>query len=69
MKQIINRLQASTPRYFKILRNISLILVAISVTIMTSPVPLPAIVVQTASYIGLAGAVAGAVAQTAVEGN
>lgn len=68
MKKIIERLKAPTPKFFVKLRNISLILATISTTIFAAPVALPAIVVKIAGYIALAGGVAGAVSQTAMEG-
>ena len=69
MKQIIYRLQSPTPSFFKKLRNIGLILATIATTIATAPVALPALVVQIAGYLAVAGGIASAVSQTAVEGN
>ena len=60
---IINRLQAPTPKFFKKVRNIGLILAAVSGSILAAPIALPAIVIQVASYIAVAGTVATAVSQ------
>lgn len=60
---ILNRLQAPTPPFFKKIRNIGLVLAAIGSAIIAAPVTLPLIVVQVASYLTVAGAVATAVSQ------
>lgn len=61
---IQERMQSPTPPFFAKLRNWSLILVAISGAILTTPVALPAIVVKVAGYMAVAGTVAGAVSQS-----
>lgn len=66
--KLIERLSSPTPKFFKKLRNIGLILAAVSGTIIAAPVALPAVVMQIATYLGVAGTVASAVSQTAVEG-
>ena len=43
---LIERMSAPTPTFFKRLRNAGLVLTAVSGTIITSPVSLPAAVVQ-----------------------
>jgi hypothetical protein len=65
---LIERVNSPTPKFFKKLRNIGLILAAVSGTIVAAPIALPAVVIQIAGYLGVASAVAGAVSQTAVEG-
>jgi hypothetical protein len=60
---IVQRVSAPTPSFFKRLRNIGLTLVAISAAIITSPIVLPAAVVTVAGYIAVAGSVVGAVSQ------
>ena len=62
---LIERMSAPTPTFFKRLRNAGLVLTAVSGTIITSPVSLPAAVVQVAGYVAVAGAVASAVSQAA----
>ena len=65
---LIERVSSPTPKFFKKLRNIGLILAAVSGTIITSPIALPAVIIQIATYLGVAGTVASAVSQTVVEG-
>ena len=67
-KNIIQRVQSPTPKFFKKLRNIGLILAAIAGTIATAPIALPAVIIKIAGYIAVASGVASAVSQTAVEG-
>ena len=68
MKNIIQRVQSPTPKFFKKLRNIGLTVAAIAGTIVAVPVGLPAIVVKVAGYLVVAGGVLGGTSQTAVEG-
>ncbi len=65
---LIERAQAPTPSFFKKLRNIALILAAVSGTIITAPVALPAVVIQVATYLGVASTIASAVSQVTVQG-
>lgn len=64
---IIERTKAPTPKFFRKVRTIGLILAAASASILATPVALPAVVVQIAGYLAVAGSVATAVAQTATE--
>jgi uncharacterized membrane protein HdeD (DUF308 family) len=64
---IQQRIQSPTPKFFKKVRNVGLILAAISASILAAPVALPAMVVQVAGYLAVAGGVASAVSQTAAE--
>jgi hypothetical protein len=66
--KLSERIQSPTPKFFKKLRNIGLILAAVSTTIIAAPVALPAVVIQIAGYLAVASSVASAVSQTAVEG-
>jgi hypothetical protein len=68
MKNIIQRVNAPTPKFFKKLRNIGLTVAAIAGTIIAAPVALPAVVVKVAGYLVVAGGVLGGASQTAVEG-
>ena len=63
------RIQSPTPTFFKKVRNIGLVLAAISGTLFTAPVALPAIVIKVAGYIGVGAAVASAVSQTTTDDN
>ena len=64
---VLDRAQAPTPKFFKTLRTIGLILVAVSGTVLTAPIALPAALVTAASYIAVAGSVLSAVSQVTVE--
>ena len=66
MKKIVERIQEPTPKFFKKIRNIGLVLTAISGVIATAPVSLPTIVVSVAGYLAVAGGIASAISQTAV---
>lgn len=67
MNEIFERLQQPTPRFFRRIRNAGLILTGISGAVLTAPVALPAALITAAGYLALAGAVAGALSQTAVK--
>ncbi|OQP67648.1 hypothetical protein [Niastella populi] len=58
MSNIINRIQGSTPKFFKILRNVGVALVAVSVAMFAFP--------GLTGYLAVAGGVMGAVSQLAV---
>jgi len=60
-------MQKPTPSFFKKIRNIGLALAAISATILTAPVALPALVVQIAGYLAVAGGVMSTISQSAVK--
>lgn len=64
---IVQRVKAPTPKFFKVLRNIGISLAAVSGTILAAPVALPAALVTVAGYAAVGGAVISAVSQTAVE--
>jgi hypothetical protein len=67
MSNIINRMQESTPKFFRILRNIGVTLATASAAIISAPVALPAIITQIAGYLAVAGSVMGIVSQAAVK--
>ncbi len=60
---VINRINAPTPKFFKVLRNIGLVLAAVGGTILAAPIALPAIVVTIGGYLTVAGGVISAVSQ------
>ena len=66
MKNVMNRMQRPTPKFFKTLRNIGLAMVAASAAMVESHVALPTIVTNLAGYLAVAGTVMGAVSQSAV---
>lgn len=66
MKKIVERIQEPTPKFFKKIRNIGLVLTAISGVIATAPISLPAVLVTVAGYLAVAGGIASVISQTAV---
>ena len=68
---LIDRLKAPTPKFFKILRNIGLGLVAAGGVIIASPIAIPAIIITIGGYLIVAGSVATAISQavTTTEGS
>jgi ABC-type long-subunit fatty acid transport system fused permease/ATPase subunit len=66
MKNIIQRVQEPTPRFFRKIRNMGLLLTAVSGAVLTAPVTLPAVLMTAAGYLAIAGAIASAISQTAV---
>ena len=60
---ILERINAPTPDFFKRLRNFGLALAAISAAILAAPVALPVAIVTAAGYAAVGGAVISAVSQ------
>ena len=65
---LLERAVSPTPTFFQKLRNIGLVLAAVSAGIMASPVILPAIITTIAGYLALAGTVLSGVSQITVTG-
>jgi uncharacterized membrane protein YeiH len=63
---LIERVKAPTPKFFRILRSVGLALLAISGSIIAAPVALPVAVVTVAGYVAVAGGVISAVSQMTV---
>ena len=64
---LAERLVAPKPRFFRIMRNVGLVLAAASGAILAAPVALPATLVAVAGYVAVAGSVATAISQAAVD--
>ena len=64
---IVERAKAPTPKFFKILRSIGLVLLGISGSIVAAPVLLPAVLVTVAGYVAVAGGVISAISQITVD--
>jgi uncharacterized membrane protein HdeD (DUF308 family) len=64
---IIDRAQAPTPKFFRVLRTIGLALLGVSSVIVTTPEALPAVIVTVAGYAAVAGGVLSAVSQITVD--
>jgi uncharacterized membrane protein HdeD (DUF308 family) len=60
---IIKRVKAPTPKFFKVLRNIGLAMAAIGGTILAAPVALPVVLTTVGGYLAVAGGVVSAVSQ------
>jgi uncharacterized membrane protein HdeD (DUF308 family) len=61
LKQRINH---TTPPFFKKIRNVGLAIAAIGGALLTAPVALPLVLVKLAGYLTVAGGIASAVSQT-----
>ena len=64
---IVDRAQAPTPKFFRILRSIGLVLLAVSGTILAAPIVLPVALLSAAGYVAVAGGVISAVSQITVD--
>ena len=64
---IVERAKAPTPKFFRLLRRIGLVLLGLSGTVAAAPVLLPAAVVSAAGYVAVAGSVLSAVSQLTVD--
>ena len=60
---VIKRVKAPTPKFFKVLRNIGLTLAAVGGSILAAPIALPVIVTTIGGYVAVAGGVLSAVSQ------
>lgn len=65
---LAERIKSPTPRFFKKIRNVGLLLGAVGGALLTAPVALPAAVIAAAGYLATAGMVASAVSSVVVEG-
>jgi ABC-type xylose transport system permease subunit len=63
---LVDRVLSPTPSFFQKLRNIGLILAAVSAAIVATPVALPAIITTIAGYLAVAGTMLSAVSQITV---
>jgi hypothetical protein len=64
--KLIQRIKAPTPKFFQVIRNIGLSLIAVGGVLVSSTIALPVIAITIGQYLIVAGSVASAVAQTAV---
>ena len=69
MNKIVERASAPTPKFFKVLRTIGLVLATVGTAVLTAPVSLPVIVTTVGGYVAVAGGVISAVSQLTVEKN
>ena len=66
---VIDRAQAPTPKFFRVLRSIGLVIAAAGAAILTAPVALPAAIVTVGGYLTVAGSVLSAISQVTVDDN
>lgn len=64
---LLQRIKAPTPGFFRKLRNIGLLLTAISASLLAAPIALPAFLASAAGYMAVAGTVVSSVSQLAVK--
>lgn len=64
---VLERAQAPTPKFFKVLRSIGLIVAAVGGAIVTAPVALHVTVVTIGGYFTVAGGVLSAISQITVD--
>lgn len=64
---LLQRISAPTPNYFKKLRGIGLVLIAAGGALLASPFHLPELVTSLGEYLIVGGSVASAVSQVTVE--
>ena len=64
---VVERVQAPTPKWFRVLRTIGITLASIGGTIIAAPVALPVGLVSVAGYLVLGGSIISIVSQTAVK--
>ena len=64
---LVERVKAPTPKWFKIIRTIGITLTAVGGAILAAPMALPATIITVAGYVMLGGTVATAIAQTAMQ--
>ncbi len=60
---LIQRVKAPTPKFFKVLRSIGLGLAAVGGTILAAPIALPVVITSIGGYLAVAGSVVSAVSQ------
>ncbi|HNP32577.1 MAG TPA: hypothetical protein PKN96_04745 [Flavobacterium sp.] len=66
---IKRRATAPTPKFFKVLRNVGLVLAAVGGTILAAPIALPVFITSVGGYLVVAGGVASAVSQLTTIGD
>ena len=64
---VVERVVAPTPKWFRVLRTIGITLASIGGTIIAAPVVLPVGLVSVAGYLVLGGSIISIVSQTAVK--
>ncbi|GGD35395.1 hypothetical protein [Flavobacterium orientale] len=60
---LVDRAKAPTPKFFKVLRSLGLVIAGVGGTLVAAPIVLPAVVVTVGGYMAVAGSVLSAVSQ------
>ncbi|MBF4473358.1 hypothetical protein [Flavobacterium sp. HJJ] len=66
---ILKRATAPTPKFFKVLRTIGLVLATAGVSVINAPIALPPALISIAGYLTAAGTVLSAVSQLTTHPN
>ncbi len=69
MKEIKNRWNAPTPKFWKKVQKIGMVAAGIATVIATAPVALPAAIVAAGGYLVVAGGAIATVSQLTIEDN
>ena len=64
---VLERAQAPTPKFFKLLRSVGIIVATIGGAILTAPIALPAALLSVGGYLTVAGGVISAISQITVD--
>ena len=63
---LAQRVVAPTPKFFRLLRTIGVVVGLVGASILASPLALPAVVITVGGYLALAGSIVTGLSQTAV---
>lgn len=69
MKEIKNRWNAPTPKFWKKVQKIGMVAAGIATVIATAPISLPAAIVAAGGYLAVAGSTIAIVSQLTIEDN
>lgn len=64
---VLERAQAPTPKFFKVLRSVGIIVATIGGAILTAPISLPATLISIGGYLTVAGGIISAISQITVD--
>ncbi len=67
MMNVLERAQAPTPKFFKVLRSVGIVVATIGGAILTAPISLPATLISIGGYLTVAGGVISAISQITVD--
>ena len=63
---LVQRVVAPTPKFFRLLRTIGVVIGLVGGAILASPIVLPAAIITVGGYLAVAGSIVTGVSQTAV---